>query len=102
MLDAVRLVQSVDLIVQRPAVGAPIDEELLQGRKRLPGSARAGRVNLNAVARGKNDRLLGHAFRPQLLDRLRNLRLGKGESFPQFDRACAMAQPDDNDGHLKK
>ena len=39
VLDAVRLVQFVDLIVQRPAVGAPIDEELLQGLERLPGSA---------------------------------------------------------------
>src|SRR2546427_152369 len=69
VLEAVRLVQLVNLIVQRPAVGAPIDEELLQGRERVPGSASAGSVNLDAVAGGKNDRFLSHALRPQLLNR---------------------------------
>src|SRR6266568_1120898 len=76
--------------------------EALQGLERVSGSARAGSVNLHAVTGGKNDRFLRHAFRPQLLDRLRNFQLGKRESFPQFDRARAMAQTDDNYGHLKK
>src|SRR5262245_35437390 len=99
MLEAVRFREGVNLLGQWVWVIAAMNQEFLQSGEGLARFQAGDGVNLDSVAGGENDGLVGNARFAQALKRGGNAPFGKGESFTQGDRRSVMTQADDNERH---
>ena len=87
----------VQFIAKRAVVGVARKEKLLNFSKSRFRRQRGGRVNFHAIAGRQHHAFSGNAGRAQFLKRAGDLRLIKGEPFPQFHGGRMMVQADNND-----
>ena len=99
VLDALRVAVRVKGILRCLADAVEFTDEAAQRLAKRGVVVGGGGVDFHAVAGGENDSLVGNAPLAQLAKRVGDLRVGKGEALPQFDRRGVMAQPCDNDRH---